>query len=73
VSRLKNGVTVINDATMRIRPAWNAALVALSASLGGGWWCWERMRELGDESRRAHHLVGERAAALVWISCSRRQ
>ena len=64
VTRLRNGVTVINDAYNANPSSVEAALVALRRFSGRPMVVLGEMWELGDESRRAHHGVGERAAAL---------
>ena len=61
---LPNGVTLINDAYNANPSSVEAALVALRRSSARLVVVLGEMRELGDEARRAHHLVGERAAAL---------
>jgi len=64
VRRLRNGVTLINDAYNANPSSVEAALVALRRFSGRPVVVLGEMRELGDEARRAHHMVGERAAAL---------
>jgi UDP-N-acetylmuramoyl-tripeptide--D-alanyl-D-alanine ligase len=64
VVRLKNGVTVINDAYNANPSSVDAGLLALRRFPGRSVVVLGEMRELGGESRRAHHQVGERAAAL---------
>lgn len=64
VIRLANGVTLINDAYNANPSSVEAALTALRRLPGRRVVVFGDMRELGDESRRAHHNVGERAASL---------
>jgi UDP-N-acetylmuramoyl-tripeptide--D-alanyl-D-alanine ligase len=64
VSRLGNGVTVINDAYNANPSSVEAALRMLQNVPGRVVVVLGDMRELGGESRRAHHEVGERAASL---------
>jgi len=64
VSRLPNGVTLINDAYNANPSSVEAALLALRRLSGRPVVVLGEMWELGDEARRAHLLVGERAAAL---------
>jgi len=64
VTRLANGVTVINDAYNANPSSVEAALVALRRFSGRPVAVLGEMRELGDEARRAHRVIGERAAAL---------
>jgi UDP-N-acetylmuramoyl-tripeptide--D-alanyl-D-alanine ligase len=64
VTRLSNGVTVINDTYNANPSSVEAALVALRRFPGRPVVVLGEMRELGDEARRAHRRVGERAAAL---------
>jgi UDP-N-acetylmuramoyl-tripeptide--D-alanyl-D-alanine ligase len=63
-SRLANGVTVINDTYNANPSSVEAALVALRRFPGRPVVVLGEMWELGDESRRAHFGVGERAASL---------
>jgi len=68
VSRLKNGVTVINDAyngesVQRGRRPGSAQALPWAAGGGVG-----TMRELGDESRRAHTWLVSAPPLSVWIS-----
>jgi len=65
VVRLANGVTLINDAYNANPSSVEAALVALRRMPGRSVVVLGDMWELGDESRRAHHEVGERAASLA--------
>jgi UDP-N-acetylmuramoyl-tripeptide--D-alanyl-D-alanine ligase len=62
--RLANGVTLINDAYNANPSSVEAALVALRRFSGRPVVVLGEMWELGDESRRAHFGVGERAASL---------
>jgi UDP-N-acetylmuramoyl-tripeptide--D-alanyl-D-alanine ligase len=64
VHRLANGVTIINDAYNANPSSVGAALAALTRLPGRHVVVLGAMRELGDESRRAHHQVGERAGSL---------
>lgn len=64
VTRLANGVTLINDAYNANPSSVEAALVALRRLSGRPVVVLGEMWELGDESRRAHYVVGERAASL---------
>jgi UDP-N-acetylmuramoyl-tripeptide--D-alanyl-D-alanine ligase len=64
VKRLANGVTLINDAYNANPSSVEAALVALRRFSGRPVVVLGDMWELGDETRHAHHAVGERAAAL---------
>jgi UDP-N-acetylmuramoyl-tripeptide--D-alanyl-D-alanine ligase len=64
IVRLANGVTLINDAYNANPSSVEAALQALRRLSGRPVVVLGDMRELGDESRRAHYLVGERAASL---------
>jgi UDP-N-acetylmuramoyl-tripeptide--D-alanyl-D-alanine ligase len=64
MARLANGVTLINDAYNANPSSVEAALVALRRCPGRSVVVLGDMWELGDEARRAHHTVGERAAAL---------
>jgi len=64
IIRLANGVTVINDAYNANPSSVEAALVALRRFSGRRVVVLGDMWELGDEARRAHRTVGERAAAL---------
>jgi UDP-N-acetylmuramoyl-tripeptide--D-alanyl-D-alanine ligase len=64
VTRLPNGVTLINDAYNANPSSVEAALLALRRLCGRPVVVLGEMWELGDEARRAHRLVGERAAAL---------
>ncbi|MFI5394652.1 MAG: UDP-N-acetylmuramoyl-tripeptide--D-alanyl-D-alanine ligase [Candidatus Binatia bacterium] len=64
IARLPNGVTVINDAYNANPSSVEAALRALRRFSGRPVVVLGEMRELGDEARRAHRFVGERAAAL---------
>jgi UDP-N-acetylmuramoyl-tripeptide--D-alanyl-D-alanine ligase len=64
MARLANGVTLINDAYNANPSSVEAALVALRRGPGRSVVVLGDMWELGDEARRAHHTVGERAAAL---------
>jgi UDP-N-acetylmuramoyl-tripeptide--D-alanyl-D-alanine ligase len=64
VHRLANGVTIINDAYNANPSSVGAALAALTRLPGRHVVVLGSMRELGDESRRAHHQVGERAGSL---------
>ncbi len=64
VRRLANGVTLVNDAYNANPSSVEAALVALRRFSGRPVVVLGEMWELGDEARRAHHTVGERAAAL---------
>ncbi|MFN8624712.1 MAG: UDP-N-acetylmuramoyl-tripeptide--D-alanyl-D-alanine ligase [Candidatus Binatia bacterium] len=67
VTRLPNGVTVIDDTYNANPSSVEAALVALRRFSGRSVAVLGEMRELGDEARRAHRAIGERAAALgVW-------
>ncbi|HVO26705.1 MAG TPA: UDP-N-acetylmuramoyl-tripeptide--D-alanyl-D-alanine ligase [Candidatus Margulisiibacteriota bacterium] len=63
-TRLANGVTLINDAYNANPSSVEAALVALRRFSGRPVVVLGEMWELGDESRRAHFGVGERAASL---------
>ena len=62
--RLANGVTVIDDAYNANPSSMEAALQALTRLPGRAVAVLGEMRELGDEGRRAHHVLGERAATL---------
>lgn len=64
VVRLTNGVTVINDAYNANPSSVEAALEALRRCPGRSVAVLGEMRELGAESRRAHHRIGECAASL---------
>ena len=64
IARLANGVTVINDTYNANPSSAEAALVALQRFSGRPVAVLGEMRELGDEARRAHRFIGERAAAL---------
>jgi UDP-N-acetylmuramoyl-tripeptide--D-alanyl-D-alanine ligase len=64
VTRLPNGVTLINDAYNANPSSVEAALRALRRFSGRPVVVLGEMWELGDEARRAHRLIGERAAAL---------
>ena len=64
VLHLANDVTVINDAYNANPSSVKAAIVALRRFSGRPVVVLGEMWELGDEARRAHHDVGERAAAL---------
>jgi UDP-N-acetylmuramoyl-tripeptide--D-alanyl-D-alanine ligase len=64
IVRLANGVTLINDAYNANPSSVEAALEALRRLSGRPVVVLGDMRELGDESGRAHHTVGERAASL---------
>lgn len=64
VIHLANGVTVINDAYNANPSSVEAAMVALRRFSGRSVAVLGDMWELGDEAGRAHHEVGERAAAL---------
>ncbi len=64
VTRLPNGVTVINDAYNANPSSVEAALKALRRFSGRPVVVLGEMWELGDEARRAHRSIGERAAAL---------
>ena len=64
IARLANGVTVINDTYNANPSSVEAALVALRRFSGRPVVVLGEMWELGDESRRAHFGVGERAASL---------
>jgi UDP-N-acetylmuramoyl-tripeptide--D-alanyl-D-alanine ligase len=64
VARLPNGVTLINDAYNANPSSVEAALLALRRFSGRPVVVLGEMWELGDEARRAHRLIGERAAAL---------
>ncbi len=64
VTRLPNGVTLINDAYNANPSSVEAALLALRRFSGRPVVVLGEMWELGDEARRAHRLIGERAAAL---------
>jgi len=64
VTRLPNGVHVINDAYNANPSSVEAALLALRRFSGRRVVVLGEMRELGDEARRAHQAVGERAAVL---------
>ena len=64
VTRLANGVAVINDTYNANPSSVAAALVALRRFSGRPVVVLGEMRELGDEARRAHRGIGERAAAL---------
>lgn len=64
IARLGNGVTVINDTYNANPSSAEAALVALRRFSGRPVVVLGEMRELGDEARRAHRFIGERAAAL---------
>lgn len=64
VVRLRNGVTLINDAYNANPSSVEAALMALRRFSGRPVVVLGEMWELGDEARRAHRFVGERAAAL---------
>lgn len=64
IIRLANGVTVINDAYNANPSSVEAALEALRRMSGRLVVVLGDMWELGDESRRAHRTVGERAASL---------
>ncbi len=64
VLRLKNGVTVINDAYNANPSSVEAALQTLRQCPGRAVVVFGEMKELGVESERAHRIVGERAAAL---------
>lgn len=63
-ARLANDVTLINDAYNANPSSVDAALVALRRFSGRPVVVLGAMWELGDESRRAHYTVGERAASL---------
>ena len=63
-ARLANGVTLINDTYNANPSSVEAALVALRRFSGRPVVVLGEMWELGDESRRAHFGVGERAASL---------
>jgi len=62
--RLANGVTVINDAYNANPSSVEAALMTLRRFSGRSVAVLGEMWELGDESRRAHFAIGERAASL---------
>jgi UDP-N-acetylmuramoyl-tripeptide--D-alanyl-D-alanine ligase len=62
--RLANDVTLINDAYNANPSSVEAALVALRRFSGRLAVVLGEMWELGDESRRAHFAIGERAASL---------
>ena len=64
IIRLANGVTLINDAYNANPSSVEAALEALRRLSGRPVVVLGDMRELGDESRRAHREIGERAASL---------
>jgi UDP-N-acetylmuramoyl-tripeptide--D-alanyl-D-alanine ligase len=64
VTRLPNGVTLINDAYNANPSSVEAALLALRRFSGRPVVVLGEMWELGDEARRAHRFIGERAAAL---------
>ena len=64
IIRLRNGVTLIDDAYNANPSSVEAALMALRRFSGRPVVVLGEMWELGDEARRAHHTVGERAAAL---------
>jgi UDP-N-acetylmuramoyl-tripeptide--D-alanyl-D-alanine ligase len=64
ITPLANGVTVINDTYNANPSSVEAALVALRRFSGRPVVVLGEMWELGDESRRAHFGVGERAASL---------
>jgi UDP-N-acetylmuramoyl-tripeptide--D-alanyl-D-alanine ligase len=64
VKRLRNGVTLINDAYNANPSSVEAALLALRRFAGRPVAVLGEMWELGDESRRAHRAIGERAATL---------
>jgi UDP-N-acetylmuramoyl-tripeptide--D-alanyl-D-alanine ligase len=64
VTHLSNGMTLINDAYNANPSSVEAALVALRRFSGRSVAVLGEMAELGDESRRAHHEMGERAATL---------
>ncbi|MCK6556546.1 UDP-N-acetylmuramoyl-tripeptide--D-alanyl-D-alanine ligase [Candidatus Binatia bacterium] len=67
VIRLPNGVTILNDAYNANPSSVEAALQAIRHLPGRPVVVVGEMRELGDETRRAHRQVGERAGALgVW-------
>jgi UDP-N-acetylmuramoyl-tripeptide--D-alanyl-D-alanine ligase len=64
IQHLPNGITVINDAYNANPSSVGAALEALTRLPGRRLVVLGEMRELGDESRRAHLEIGERAASL---------
>jgi UDP-N-acetylmuramoyl-tripeptide--D-alanyl-D-alanine ligase len=64
VVRLRNGVTVINDAYNANPSSVEAALEALQRFSGRSVVVLGEMRELGAESRRAHQRIGEHVASL---------
>jgi UDP-N-acetylmuramoyl-tripeptide--D-alanyl-D-alanine ligase len=64
VTRLPNGVTLINDAYNANPSSVEAALQALRRFSGRPVVVLGEMWELGDEARRAHRFIGERAVAL---------
>jgi UDP-N-acetylmuramoyl-tripeptide--D-alanyl-D-alanine ligase len=64
ILRLANGVTLINDAYNANPSSVEAALEALRRLSGRSVVVLGDMWELGDESGRAHRIVGERAASL---------
>ncbi len=64
VERLRNGVTVIDDAYNANPSSVEAALKALRRFSGRRLVVLGDMRELGGESRRAHRAIGECAASL---------
>jgi UDP-N-acetylmuramoyl-tripeptide--D-alanyl-D-alanine ligase len=64
VTRLPNGVTLINDAYNANPSSVEAALLALRRFSGRPVVVLGEMWELGDEARRAHRFIGERAVAL---------
>ncbi len=64
VRRLGNGVILINDAYNANPSSVEAALLALRRFAGRPVAVLGEMWELGDESRRAHRVIGERAGAL---------
>jgi len=67
VTRLANGVTLVNDAYNANPSSVEAALQAVQRLPGRSVVVVGEMRELGDETRRAHRGVGERAGTLgVW-------
>lgn len=64
VMRLANGVTIVNDAYNANPSSVEAALQAINSLPGRPIVVVGEMRELGDETRRAHRGIGERAGAL---------
>ncbi|GBD24873.1 UDP-N-acetylmuramoyl-tripeptide--D-alanyl-D-alanine ligase [bacterium HR30] len=64
VVRLRNGVTVLDDAYNANPSSVEAALKVLRRFSGRPLVVLGEMLELGGESQRAHRLVGERVAAL---------